>query len=304
MTQQAKMTPTDAIVRMINAVNQDSDADFYRIVHEYADTLTRGGGARSRIVSAVNLKPTRLRRIDQLPSTVKNLLIQGGNKDENVFLIDSVRECIDTLLLEWENAELYRMHNISPRSKLLLHGPTGNGKTTIARYIARKSGLPFVEINSDLVIDSKLGGTSTNIHSVLSSINEPCVLFWDEVDSIGRKRGGRAEAASYENDRMVNSILINLQKMDDNVIFIGATNRMDVLDSAFLRRFDVKLEIPAPTWDQLCEFTIDLIQYYGLTSHINPSIRDIKSYSDAKLRVTEEARKYLLKSIEKQQQTA
>lgn len=65
-------------------------------------------------------------------------------------------------------------------------------------------------------------------------------MFWDEVDTIGRKRGkGNDSAAGMENERMVNSILVNIEKLSNDVIFIGATNRREVLDSAFLRRFDV-----------------------------------------------------------------
>lgn len=293
-----KMTSTDAIVRMVKAVNDDNDGDFYKVVHEFATTLAHGGDNRHRILSAIKMKPERLRKLDDLPNNIKKLLIQGDNKEENVFLTDGIKAFIETLLVEWKHAEVYRMHNISPRTKILLHGPTGNGKTTIARYISRRSGLAFVEINSDLVIDSHMGATSANIYNIIRSINEPSVLFWDEVDSIGSKRGGDNRAAGYENDRMVNSILVNLQKLNDNVIFIGATNRMDVLDAAFLRRFDVKLEVPAPTKHELQGYFLQLMEHYKLREHIlGMSLDGINSYSDAKLIATELARSFLLKSF-------
>lgn len=293
-----KMTSTDAIVRMVKAINDDKDGDFYKVVHEFAATLAHGGDNRLRILSAIKMKPERLRKLDNLPNNIKSLLIQGNNEEENVFLTDGIKAFIETLLIEWQHVEVYRMHNISPRNKILLHGPTGNGKTTIARYIARRSGLAFVEINSDLVIDSHIGATSANIYNIIRSINEPSVLFWDEIDSIGSKRGGDSRAAGYENDRMVNSILVNLQKLDDNVIFIGATNRMDVLDAAFLRRFDVKLEVPAPTKHELQGYFLQLMDHYKLREHVlGMSLDGINSYSDAKLRATELARSFLLKSF-------
>lgn len=289
-----KMTSTDAIVMMIDAFNKESDADFYKVVHQFVDTLS-GGANRSRIMSAVRLKPTKLRRLDDMPANIKKLLLQYKNEEENVFLTKEVNSFIETLLLEWRHIEAYRFHNISLRNKILLYGPTGNGKTTIARYIARKTELPFIEINSDLVIDSHLGVTSSNIHNIINSVNEPCVIFWDEVDSIGTRRSSRDEAAGRENDRMVNSILTNLQKLNENVIFIGATNRMDVLDAAFLRRFDVKLEIPAPTDEQLTDYFLQLMDYYKLREHIKDiSLYGINSYSDAKLRATELARQYII----------
>lgn len=292
-----KISSTDAIVRMINAINSDMDADFYKVVHEFANTLAYGGNNRQRILSAVKLKPTRLRKLDDMPSEIKKLLIQG-NKEENVFLTNEIKSLVETLLVEWKNADVYKMHNISPRNKILLHGPTGNGKTTIARYIARESNLPFIEINSDLVIDSHLGSTSGNIYKIIAAIKEPSVLFWDEVDSIGSRRSGNGQGVDTENSRMVNSLLVNLEKLDDNVIFIGATNRMDILDSAFTRRFDVKIEIPTPTLRQLQEYVVQLTQYHKLTDHImGIGLEGIESYSDAKLKVIEKARQYLISTL-------
>ena len=294
------MTPTDAIVRMVKAINDSNDGAFYKVANEFAETLANGGYSQGRILSALRMKPMRLRRLDDLPHNIKNLLIQGKNEEENVFLTDTIKAFIETLLIEWQHADVYRMHNISPRNKILLYGPTGNGKTTIARYIARRSGLAFIEINADLVIDSHIGGTSGNIYNIINSISEPSVLFWDEVDSIGMKRGGDNRAAGFENDRMTNSILTNLQKLDNNVIFIGATNRMDVLDPAFLRRFDVKLEVPAPTKQELQRYFLQLMDHYNLREHIlGMSLDGINSYSDAKLRATELARQFLLKSFSK-----
>jgi SpoVK/Ycf46/Vps4 family AAA+-type ATPase len=293
-----KMTSTDAIVRMVTAVNNDNDADFYKALHEYADTLAMGGGNRGRILNAIRLKPMKLRRLDDMPTAIKRLLIQAKNEADNVFLTDAVNSFIETLLVEWRNAEVYRLHNISPRNKILLYGPTGNGKTTIARYIARKTELPFVEINSDLMIDSHLGATAANIHNVLNTLNEPCILFWDEVDTIGAKRGSDGRSADRENDRMVNSILVNIEKLDSQVIFIGATNRMDMLDSAFLRRFDVKLEIPLPSEEEKVMYTQQLLDYYKLSDQLPfPESSKLSCFSEIKLHITQLSRQYLLQSL-------
>lgn len=297
-TSTKKMSPTDAIVMMIDAVNKGDDGKFYQVVTDFTNTLAFGGGNYHRIRNAVRMKPTRLRKIDDLPSNIKTLLIQQGSEDENVFLPPGIHSLIETLLIEWEHAEVYRLHKIPPRHKILLHGPTGNGKTTIAKYIARKSNLPVVEINSDLVIDSKLGGTSGNIYNIMSSITEPCVLFWDEIDSIGSRRGGDGHAAGTENDRMVNSILINLQRLHKNVIFIGATNRMDILDEAFLRRFDIKMEVPAPSLHQLQEYVVQLTKYHNIQDHVmGCSLDGVVNYSDAKLRLTEKIRSFIISKI-------
>lgn len=299
-TIEKKLSPTDAIRRMILSVNAGQEGDFYKVAAEFADTLANGGNARWKIQGAIAQRPMRLRKLDDLPHNVKHLLIQSQQTEENVFLNDHVKEFIKVLLFEWENKAAYAIHNIPARNKLLLYGPTGNGKTTIARYIARKSGLPFVEINSDSVIDSHIGSTSTNIHNVLNTVKEPCVLFWDEIDSIGYKRGAGKDAAAHENSRMVNSILINIERLENQIIFIGATNRVDVLDSAFMRRFDVKLEIPAPTTIEKCLFIDQLLSYHKLpVSAYTEDLTHLENFSDIKNKIIEIGRSYILTLINK-----
>lgn len=297
-----KITYTDAIVKMIVAINNDKIGDFYSAADDFGRTLATSGGNRYRILNAIRQKPPKMMRLDEIPHNIKNLLIQSNRDIENVFLTDSVRELIDTLLVEWKNVDLYQMHKISVRNKILLHGPTGNGKTTIARHIASVSGLPFVEIKSDEVIDSKLGSTSSNIHNLLNSIQEPCVLFWDEIDSIGIKRKNSEDsAAGHENDRMTNSFLVNMERLGDKVVLIGATNRMHVLDSAFLRRFDVKLEIPSPSVLEKEQFINQLLLFHNLPSDIcSDDFINLSSFSDIKQKITEIGRAYLLSLINKQ----
>lgn len=293
--EEKKMSPTETIRRLILCINEGKDGDFYRIANEFAEGLSHGGNSRYMIRNAIGQRRMALRKLDELPHNVKGLLIQSPNKDENVFLSSGVREFIRVLLHEWEHKDAYNFHNIQARNKILLHGPTGNGKTTIARYMARQFNLPFVEINSDSVIDSHIGSTSSNIYNVLNTIKEPCVLFWDEIDSIGYKRGGGESAAAHENARMVNSILINIERLADSVVFIGATNRAEVLDAAFLRRFDVKVEIATPTTMEKCLFVDQLLTYHKLPVSIyTEDLTTLDSFSDIKNRIVEIGRAYLL----------
>lgn len=294
-TAEKKMTPIDAIVRMINAINGGKEGAFYSIAEEFGKGLAHNGSNRWSILSAIRQKPTRLKALDEMPANIKKLLIQGKQEEANVFLTNEVGALISTLLKEWENKPVYDMHKIPVRNKILLHGPTGNGKTTIARHIANRSNLPFVEINSDSVIDSHLGSTSSNIHNILNSIQEPCILFWDEIDSIGIKRKANGDSASHENDRMTNSFLINMERLADKVVLIGATNRMDVLDSAFLRRFDLKIEIPAPEIQERVDFVSQLCQYHNLPlPQESDELTTFASYSEIKNRFMELGRRHLV----------
>lgn len=290
------MTANDAVKRMIQAMNHDKLSDFYSVAENYLSTLATGGSIYWDIKHTLNNKPMKMMLLSELSNDVKKLISTESEKTEFVYLCPQIKSLIDDMLFEWENKEVYKVHNLNVRNKLLLHGPTGNGKTTIARNIAKLSKLPFVEVNSDLMIDSHLGSTNQNINKVFNSIKEPCILFWDEIDTIGKKRGGGGNSAAHENDRMVNSILINIEKLSNDVIFIGATNRVEVLDTAFLRRFDVLHEVLSPTMEEKEFFVRGLFAYHDVPyKPIN--IKGLENFSRIKDEVISIARQHVIKHI-------
>ena len=297
-TEQKKMTENETLFLMLNAINIDRKDLFYKAAEEYQSSLARGGDAAFRIKRLLNEKP-KFFSLHELPQDIKGLVRQASDVDENAFLNEEVKKLLDELVIEWQNVEAYKFHNLPVRNKILLHGITGNGKTTIARHIAKMVNLPFMEINSDIVVDSHLGSTGGNIFKIFEKIKQPCVLFWDEIDSIGSKRSGNSDnSATYENNRMVNSILINLEKMSDDVVFIGATNRYDILDSAFLRRFHVQFEIKSPTEVEKQNFVKQLMNYYSLPDmFVDSDVLGHNSYSDIKNHFVDIARRYVIEKI-------
>lgn len=289
-TTEKKLTANEVIVQMVSCANAGKLDILYDYATKYRDTLAKTGDWHYRLNRLIKERP-KIAELKSLPSSVNKLLIQKDIEECVVYLPENISEFVSEFMLEWQNKDVYNNHNLPLQNKVLFHGSTGNGKTTIARHIAKLMGLPFVEINSDMIIDSHIGSTSSNIHNIFKEIKEPCILFWDEVDSIGRKRGGDSStAAGNENDRMVNSMLVNIEKLGQDVIFFGATNRMDILDSAFLRRFDTIVEIEAPTIEQKVVFFDTLKAYYNIVPSIN-NIENIASYSDIKRHFIKEARK-------------
>jgi len=294
--EQNKIKPNDVILMMLQALNDDKKEKVYEIAENYYKTTSTNGNFHYRAKRLISTRPVKM-LLSNLDNHIKRLIEQRNYSDECVFLDDQLTSFINSLIHEWEHKEVFRSHNLDIRRKILLHGPTGNGKTTIARHIAKLANLPFVEVNSDMIIDSHLGSTGQNIKKLFDSIQESCVLFWDEVDSIGKARGISKNSADFENDRMVNSILINIEKLEKDVVFIGATNRMDVMDPAFIRRFDVKHEICEPTLFNKRNFALMLSDYYKVPLDI-PDISRFKSLSEIKTYIIGEARRHVLEVIE------
>lgn len=301
-TQKKKVSANDTIVSMLNHINMDKRDLFYKSAEEYCKTLAKSGNYHHRIKRLIDEKPLKLMRLDSLSDDIKKLVIQNKITEDNVYLNEKTKIIIDELLLEWKNAETYKFHNIPIRNKILLYGPTGNGKTTLARHIAKLTDLPFVEINADMIIESKIGNSGLNIYKIFNQTNQPCVLFWDEIDSIGRKRGlGTDSAAGMENERMVNSFLINFEKLNSEVIFIGATNRKEIIDSAFLRRFDLQFELSSPSNEEKNRFAKQMYEYYKLPTENIVSFDSYNSFSDIKLELLNIARKHIVEQLTKEE---
>ena len=297
-----KQSVSDIVSLMIRSINSGKIEDFYSIAERYKNQFSKEGNNYHNLHHLLLAKPKKFTPLQELKQDVKKLIIFSELKDENVFLKPKTKDMIDNLSFEFANKDIFSYHNLPVANKVLLHGSTGNGKTTIAKHIAKELDLPFVEISSDSVIEGYVGRTGANINNIFNQINEPCVLFWDEIDTIGRKRTtSDGSSASFENDRMVNSILVNIDKLSKDVVFIGATNRKDILDSAFVRRFDILHEIDSPEMRDKTQFIQNLLTFHNLPFDLlidsSVYIKSCDSFSDLKTAILREARQFLTSSI-------
>ncbi len=131
------------------------------------------------------------------------------------------------------------------KNATLLYGPPGTGKTTFGRYAAYCMGLPFCYLNFSRLVDSLLGGTSRNLaHAFSYASANPCVFMLDEVDTICANRekygGGGAEK---ELGRVTVTLMQEFDRLTNDVVIIAATNRLDLLDAAFVSRCPIKCEM-------------------------------------------------------------
>ena len=220
--------------------------------------------------------------IDQVPAEIKKFLHVFSYAKQKMVLNPETQALYEELLIEWKNKDAFREHNIPVRHKILFHGPSGNGKTTIARNLSIDIGLPFFEIKQDQIINAHYGETGKNLATIFGYLKYPCILFFDEIDSFLNKRGNKNDMP--EVDRALNTFLVYLEKLSADVILIGATNRLEDMDSAGVRRFDVRHELPAPDKDSKISLIDQLTGYYKLgkslpTAEKNEICEKCMSYS-------------------------
>jgi AAA+ superfamily predicted ATPase len=152
------------------------------------------------------------------------------------------------LVEEQQRADLLRAHALEPRHRVLLCGPPGNGKTSLAEAIAGELALPLLVIRYDGVIGSYLGETAVRLARLMEHVrSRRCVVFFDEFDAIGKERGDEHETGEIK--RVVSSLLLNIDALPPYVVVVAATNHAELLDRAVWRRFQLRLELPPPDRD-------------------------------------------------------
>ena len=161
-----------------------------------------------------------------------------------------VSEVVRSLVEEHHRADLLRSFNLDPRNRVLLAGPPGNGKTSLAEAIADALAVPFIVVRYEGIIGSYLGETAQRISQVFEHVrSRHCVLFFDEFDVVGKERGDLQETGEIK--RVVSSLLLQIDCLPSYVVVVTASNHPELLDHAVWRRFQIRLELPMPKQRQI-----------------------------------------------------
>ncbi len=159
-----------------------------------------------------------------------------------------LQEVVDFL----KNPKKYKELGAKIPKGVLLVGNPGTGKTMLARAVAGEAGVPFFSISGSEFVEMFVGVGASRVRDLFTKAkkNAPCIIFIDEIDAVGRKRGSGMGGGHDEREQTLNQILVEMDGFDGdtNVIVLAATNRADVLDPALLRpgRFDRRVTISLP----------------------------------------------------------
>jgi SpoVK/Ycf46/Vps4 family AAA+-type ATPase len=215
-----------------------------------AKTLRRALDGTGSPASVKGLSPL-LPISDPASEFVERIEPSATHKDISLST-DNVR-VFQGLLKEFRRSDEIRKRGLPVRSKLLFCGPPGCGKTLCAEVFAAELGLPLFVVKLDRLISSYLGETATNIRKIFEFARKrPCVLFLDEFDALARSRGDSSE--HNELRRVVNSLLLFIDRMQPKGFLVAATNLDRSLDPAIWRRFDEVLWFERPTAPLIAHF--------------------------------------------------
>lgn len=161
---------------------------------------------------------------------------------------EEVQEIVDFLR---DPSKFQKLGGRIPRG-VLLTGSPGTGKTLMAKAIAGEAGVPFFSISGSDFVEMFVGVGASRVRDMFEQAKKqaPCIIFIDEIDAVGRKRGAGVGGGNDEREQTLNQLLVEMDGFEggEGVIVVAATNRPDVLDPALLRpgRFDRQVEVPLP----------------------------------------------------------
>jgi SpoVK/Ycf46/Vps4 family AAA+-type ATPase len=208
---------------------------------------------------------------------VGDLILEKLTSDysfDNLVCDEKIKKQLDFFITEHDSAELLRKFNLPISNKILLHGPTGCGKTLASYVIAGELDKMMIVVNLGAIVSSKLGETSKNLAKIFhKAASEECIIFIDEFDSLGKVRDYNQDHGEMK--RVVNTILQLFDYLPQNSIVIAATNQKDMVDEALLRRFDLSIEFPLPDTDKINELVKLTLKNGAFKFNKPPSINKV-----------------------------
>ena len=279
------MARADILLSLVRSANRNDMVSFRKSV----DSLIAEERAKRHNILADRLAALLITENSNKNGTVirtngnaKDLIFEVVPKiqfDDLIIENQSLKICKD-LIEEQHRADLLRSYGLEPRSRILLTGSPGNGKTSLAEAIATHLMYPFFVIRYENLIGSYLGETASRLNNVFDYVKtRNCVLFFDEFDTIGKERGDTKETGEIK--RVVSSLLLQMDKLPSYVVVITASNHPELLDRAVWRRFQLRLNLEKPDKLQIEHFIEMFTKKTGIYFKYNTKnlIEELSGYS-------------------------
>lgn len=297
------MPRADLIVSLVKAGSQGDQKLFRSTVEAIAaeERSKRHNILADRLVENLRAgggpKPTEVSRSFDGGHGGLLFEIEPRRSLDSIIVDAEVSRPILELIEEQQRREVLRSYGLEPRHRLLLSGPPGNGKTTMAEAIASELMVPLFVVRYESVIGSFLGETSGRLKRLFDFVRtHDCVLFFDEFDTLGKERGDTYETGEIK--RVVSSLLLQIDALPSHVVVVTATNHSELLDRAVWRRFQIRLALSAPSLQQRTawfeRFEKRLGTRLGVTPRTLATKLNAASFSDLELFCEDVYRRFVL----------
>ena len=234
----------DMFINAVKAAMAGNSRILQNVIRSAIDEEADRGGTRIRRELERYLTAQRAPK-HPIEATGFGVRVETEATLQNVVLPVSALRTVNNFIKEQRLADALIDAGVPLRNKLLLHGPSGNGKTMLAHAIANEIGVPIFTVRFDRVIGSQLGQTSRNIGALMDAATPDCILFFDEFDSVSTARGSSNDVTEFV--RVVNTVITRMDTIPQGCIMIAATNMPETIDHAIMRRFDISVRMPPPT---------------------------------------------------------
>ena len=233
-----------------------------------------------KLVETLNMQISAPERISPSNGNGTSLIAQNSSQliheiipkkklTELILSQDTIKLCQE-IAQEHQRVDLLHSYNLEPRNRLLLVGPPGNGKTSLAEAIAESLMVPLLVVRYESIVGSYLGETAVRLKRLFEyAATRKCVLFFDEFETLGKERGDTHETGEIK--RVVSTLLLQIDALPSYAVTICATNHPELLDRAVWRRFQVRIMLPTPTRSQLTEWFTNFSNKHKINFCFTPS---------------------------------
>ena len=290
----------EAIDKLTWVVIEDERKKGHTLLAQQLENIQKTKKKESQAVSKKIFDSTseNISSLSELPTSKRSniplvTVIPREKLRHHMILPESVEERFRRIEREYSARGRLAHYGLKYRQKILLYGSPGCGKTLGAERLAWYTGLPMLKIRFDAIVSSFLGETASNLRLVFEKASlEPCLLFFDECDSLAKSREDNQEVGEIK--RVVNTFLQILDEYESSFgLLVAATNLTQSLDMAIWRRFDDLIEIPKPRDKELIAIIQNTLSSVEVGSiDWSKMVTEMKGFSAAQaVRVAEDAAK-------------